>query len=187
MGASDDYGRYVVSHRNTSSTVKICVSSSDIEDDSQASQLLQDLLGSEIHQTSKPCDARREDLTSKDASADPLPPSRNSNSVPQYHFHGLASTQTETQSYEDDGSHGVERDSRKGDVETARSKGEPRSVIASSPVATSLIPPPQDSPSGNTLTIAPHLKQVSHSLSRTKQVRAVKGYSLRMDPHSPNL
>lgn len=71
--------------------------------ESQATQLLNELLAN-VADSSKLSIARDSELKSHsiDTSSDSLPSSRLSNSVPQYHFHGLASTQTQSQHLEDE-------------------------------------------------------------------------------------
>lgn len=78
---------------------------SDLEGESQATQLLEGVLdrGVEPFQKSTHVQDRtqgNEDLTRKDASSGLSPP-RGPNIPPVYHFHGLAATQT--QIYEDEG------------------------------------------------------------------------------------
>ncbi|KJA27104.1 hypothetical protein HYPSUDRAFT_35669 [Hypholoma sublateritium FD-334 SS-4] len=78
----------------------------DDPDSSQATQMIQDLL--EPHTSpSKSGSAhnlrrRPQNQQPNDISADSLPSSRTSHSIPQYHFHGLASTQTQSQHYGED-------------------------------------------------------------------------------------
>ena len=73
--------------------------------ESQATQLIQELLEPDTDSSRKPSDARssalKSQLPANEISSDSLP-SRNSNSLPQYHFHGLASTQTQSQHYDDE-------------------------------------------------------------------------------------
>ncbi|KAH9483918.1 hypothetical protein JR316_0003396 [Psilocybe cubensis] len=82
--------------------------SSDANEESQATQLLQELLD----QKSSPIKRPEEDRNSaayktrsahtNEISSDSITSSRNSNSLPHYHFHGLASTQTESQQQGED-------------------------------------------------------------------------------------
>ena len=71
--------------------------------ESQATQLLNDLLQNETDSSRKPSDAHNlnsRSVHSNEISSDSLPSPRHSNSLPQYHFHGLAATQTQSQHYE---------------------------------------------------------------------------------------
>lgn len=83
--------------------------------ESQATQLLHELLDNDTNSSKRLNDSRDPSLKSRpaysnDVSSDSSP-SRHSNSIPQYHFHGLASTQTQTQHYEEE--QGVNEGSQK--------------------------------------------------------------------------
>ncbi|KDR81687.1 hypothetical protein GALMADRAFT_239810 [Galerina marginata CBS 339.88] len=70
--------------------------------DSQATQMLQELLEPDASSSKRTSGSRSSALKShlvppNEVSSDSLPSSRTSGSIPQYHFHGLASTQSQTQ------------------------------------------------------------------------------------------
>jgi hypothetical protein len=72
-------------------------------DQSQATEMLQEMLANDKDATWQPTEAHDSAFKphSNGFSSDSSP-SRNSNSLPQYHFYGLASTQTQTQLHEED-------------------------------------------------------------------------------------
>ncbi|KAF9484732.1 hypothetical protein BDN70DRAFT_872278 [Pholiota conissans] len=75
-------------------------------DSSQATQMIQDLLERD-NSPGKRTDSRSSALKTQnyhfnENSSDSIPSSRTSHSIPQYHFHGLVSTQTQSQHYGDD-------------------------------------------------------------------------------------
>ncbi|PPQ93283.1 hypothetical protein CVT25_015281 [Psilocybe cyanescens] len=77
--------------------------SSDANEESQATQLLQELLDNNSSPIKRPNESRSsaafktQVVHANEISSDSLPSSRTSNSLPHYHFHGLASTQTQSQ------------------------------------------------------------------------------------------
>ncbi|KIM49330.1 hypothetical protein M413DRAFT_438515 [Hebeloma cylindrosporum] len=89
---------------------------------SQATQLLQDLLendsgSSKMHGHSSAFKPQPHEISS-----DSLPSSRTSNSLPQYHFHGLASTQTQSQHYVEE--EGLNEGSQKENIGAGKSSKE---------------------------------------------------------------
>ncbi len=77
--------------------------------------MLNELLENDANSSKKLSDSRDPSLKSRSAySNDVSSDSRHSNSVPQYHFHGLASTQTQTQHYEEE--QGVNEGSQKENI-----------------------------------------------------------------------
>lgn len=80
-------------------------SRSDQNEESQATQLLQELLETNSSPIKNPVGKRSSARRTQtphhnEISSDSLPSSRTSNSLPHYHFHGLASTQTQSQQQE---------------------------------------------------------------------------------------
>jgi hypothetical protein len=108
---------------------------SEPTDESQATQLLTDLLDTGATSTRK-LPARSPGLSSRsvhsnEISSDSFPSSRRSNTLPQYHFHGLASTQTQTQHCED--AEEIIGGSQKENIGTHRSSKDPGRAHASPP------------------------------------------------------
>jgi len=90
--------------------------------ESQATQLLNDLLQNQTDSSRKQSDARSlksRSVHSNEISSDSLPSPRHSDSLPQYHFHGLAATQTQSQHYEQQQE--VNEGSQKENIEAQRS------------------------------------------------------------------
>ena len=120
---------------------------------SQATQLLQDLLENDSGSSRLPPHPSAVKLP-YEVSSDSLPSSRASNPLPQYHFHGLASTQTQSQHYGEE--EGVNEGSQKENIDAGKSSKEwanpqtiPRPNSPHHPVA-SILPPKGDS-RGNSL------------------------------------
>lgn len=95
-----------------------------------------------------------------DISADSLPSSRTSHSIPQYHFHGLASTQTQSQHYgeEDEPQEGSQKENI-GAVKTG--KESPPSRPASPGPSSSRNPPAKPQPAERRAPAAPSTDKVS--------------------------
>ena len=95
-----------------------------------------------------------------DISADSLPSSRTSHSIPLYHFHGLASTQTQSQHYdeEDEPQEGSQKENI-GAVKT--SKESPPSRPASPGPSSSRNPPAKPQPVERRAPVAPSTEKVS--------------------------
>lgn len=121
---------------------------------SQATQLLEDLLKNDSGSSRLPAHSSASKLQPYEISSDSLPSSRTSNSLPQYHFHGLASTQTQSQHYGEEA--GFNEGSQKENIDAGKSSKEwanqqpiPRPNSPHPPVA-SVLPPKGDS-HGNSL------------------------------------
>lgn len=80
----------------------ITILDSDLAGESQASQVLKNALGGpklERDRSTRNTIPVDEPEISKDLSSDSI---NNSHSAPQYHYHGLATTQTQSQQYDDE-------------------------------------------------------------------------------------
>lgn len=79
---------------------------SDPTDQSQATEMLQEMLANDKDATWQPTEdhdsAYKPQATHSNGFSSDSSPSRNSNSSPHYHFYGLATTQTQSQLYRDD-------------------------------------------------------------------------------------
>jgi hypothetical protein len=118
---------------------------------SQATQMLQDLLENDSSSSRMPSHSSAFKPLSHDISADSFPSSRTSNSLPQYHFHGLASTQTQSQYYAEEG--GINEGSQKENIDAAKSSKERSSPVSRPdsphPPAVSVLPAKGDSRSNS--------------------------------------
>lgn len=133
-------------------------------DSSQATQMIQELLERDSS-PSKRNDSRSSALKtqnhhSKEVSSDSLPSSRTSHSIPQYHFHGLASTQTQSQHYGEDDE--PEEGSQKENIGAMKPSKESPPLRPSSPQASS---------SRNVAAKAPHVEHHGGAAASNERVR----------------
>jgi len=112
---------------------------------SQATQLLQDLLENDSGSSRMPAHSPAFKPQPYEISSDSLPSSRTPNSLPQYHFHGLASTQTQSQHYGEE--EGFNEGSQKENIDAGKSSKEranpqpiPRTNSPHPPAASTLPP-----------------------------------------------
>lgn len=121
---------------------------------SQATQLLQDLLENDSGSSRMTAHSSAFKPQPYEISSDSLPPSRTSNPLPQYHFHGLASTQTQSQHYGEE--EGVNEGSQKENIgagKSSKERADPQPIPRPNsphPPAASTLPPKGDS-RGNSL------------------------------------
>lgn len=108
-------------------------------DSSQATRMVQDLLEHDISPTKSTTShnhrLKAQTNHSIDISSDSLPSSRASHSIPQYHFHGLASTQTQSQHYEEEDE--PQEGSQKENIGAAKVNKEPSPMRQLSPLPSS--------------------------------------------------
>ncbi|RDB21264.1 DNA repair protein crb2 [Hypsizygus marmoreus] len=144
---------------------------SDVEDESQATQLLQNIL--EPGELSWNFDVRGGDESNLDKNVDPSPSRNSSNSLPHYHFHGLASTQTQIQDNDDELE--IHQSSQKENISAEQLVGG----------ANSLSLPPQGSPSKNTPMNGPRTDALSR-VTKPVNNKAVSFQSPRKTGDPPN-
>lgn len=147
------------------------------QEDLQATQLVHDLLapGSSPMRSMELRNPLLRNLfaESNEASADSQLSSRASNSAPQYHFHGLASTQTQSQSqpYVEDMEVDMEEGSQKENIGAAKTAGKEVQQALSSPGPRSPSPHASHSKDQRAAPSAP-INKVSLPLTSDKRVES---------------
>ena len=112
-------------------------------DQSQATEMLQEILANDKDATWQPAEAHdsafKPQATHSNGFSSDASPSQNANSLPQYHFYGLAATQTQSQLHDDDvDMHEGFQKENIGATERNKNLGRPPSPHA---------PPPKNAPS----------------------------------------
>ncbi|KAF8163374.1 hypothetical protein B0H34DRAFT_764888 [Crassisporium funariophilum] len=155
---------------------------SDPTNDSQATQMIQDLLENSDSSSWKLSETRGPALMpqaihSNEISSDSLPSSRTSNSLPQYHFHGLASTQTQSQHHGEDEE--VNEGSQKENIASLKSNKDAGQL---NPSSISRPPSPHASSSRNvqTKTTNPDTRNGSPSTGKNTANKPVAAVSFQI-------
>ncbi|CAA7271631.1 unnamed protein product [Cyclocybe aegerita] len=186
-------------------TYKQMMDASEASDTSsfQATQLLDELMDTDGNSSKKLTETRSSVLKgpfvhTNEISVDSLPSSRTSHTLPQYHFHGLASTQTQSQN--DDEDEQAHEGSQKENIGAAKSSKDHAQSIPS-PVSRSNSPhvpafkhgpakaQVEDNRAGRTPVAKTTGKKASVAVTfQSPQAKATAGSSsrpLRTTPHKP--
>lgn len=151
---------------------------SDVED-SQATQILLDLVpgqASSLLSPARPVETIQSPVPlSLDVAPESFSSSRHSNSLPTYHYHGLATTQTQTQSVAEEEEEEVQEGSQKENIGQS-AQGSRQTPLVSRSMRTD--PSPSKAAPVRSNTGGPRSHSLAHSKARTPNTRPVAITSL---------